>query len=430
MSRHTNQPSQLRDATSARVRAARSTFRFRDRWVHLTYKNHIDKAQLKALFEHIGDGLVTWSICHEQGHGAPGDDGSHGDLSPYEHTHAFFEWNKALDTTNARFFDIVVPTDRTRAIGRFVRGMATGSSDEHIHPHVQRIKNSEHANNIFTTYHHKEDTAPEQSDVAAGRAATIYDRIRATRSLAEACELVGIDVGTLRVNELKLLREDSTDDGPFEHIYPDAHWSLRVEFSRVLFLWGRSQTGKTQWALSQFRNPLLVSDIEDLRQFNATRHDGIVFDDMSFAHWPRTSCIHLLDWDMDRTIHMRYKNPKIPKHTRKIFTSNLPWQQVFPEDVYEAPATCGAIRERISKIVKVSGPTFYPAGTGPGDHLDDTADEEEKDPDNLEGLGRLGSLIASLQSRPSLTQEQHIDFNEEDFEMDLSIFEEPIIFGN
>lgn len=80
--------------------------------------------------------------------------------------------------------------------------------------------------------------------------------------------------------------------------------------------------GKTQWAKCHFKNPLMVRHMDDLRQFDAKFHDGILFDDMDFKHMPRTAQIHLLDWWDNASIHCRYSNAFIPKETKKIFTAN------------------------------------------------------------------------------------------------------------
>ena len=85
---------------------------------------------------------------------------------------------------------------------------------------------------------------------------------------------------------------------------------------------GEAGCGKTQYALSHFDNPKLVSHIDDLLDYDPSVHDGIVIDDMSFAHWHRTAQIHITDWDNTRSIHCRYRTATIPKHTRKIFTGN------------------------------------------------------------------------------------------------------------
>lgn len=100
--------------------------------------------------------------------------------------------------------------------------------------------------------------------------------------------------------------------------------------------------GKTQYALSHFKKPLLVSHIDTLLDYDKNYHDGIVFDDMDFKHWHRTHQIHITDWDNSRQIHCRYRTAKIPKHTMKIFVCN---EYPFSDD--------DAVRRRVT-VTKVS----------------------------------------------------------------------------
>lgn len=69
--------------------------------------------------------------------------------------------------------------------------------------------------------------------------------------------------------------------------------------------------------------------MDALKEFNSTIHGGIIFDDMSFAHYPRETQIHLLDMQDDSQIHIRYTIAKIPAYTRKIFTTNKKVWEIF-----------------------------------------------------------------------------------------------------
>jgi hypothetical protein len=53
---------------------------------------------------------------------------------------------------------------------------------------------------------------------------------------------------------------------------------------------------------------------------------------MSFTHLPRTAQIQLLDSGQGRHIHIRYVRAWIPKHTKKIFTTNEARGAIFDLD--------------------------------------------------------------------------------------------------
>lgn len=300
-------------------------FRFSGKRVHLTYAGHLsfdeEDGSLFTFLATMGE-VECYSLVHEAGHAA-GEEGE-----AYDHTHAYFQWKKRVETRNARYFDF-----------------------NGIHPHVQRIKDDHHATTIYETYHHKAPLLLKQSESSPVGRKDLIERIRGAPSLWEAVNIAGVEIKS--ISDVKLLRDDVPRPDAFQHGYPAADWTLPIDnHSRVIFLWGLTNTGKTQWAVHCFENPLIVSHMDDLGRFSSTVHDGIVFDDMAFAHMPREAAIHLLDWDFERSIHIRYKTAMLPKNTRKIFTSNRPFHEVFPAD------DTGAIRRRVSRIIHVTGPTY------------------------------------------------------------------------
>lgn len=109
----------------------------------------------------------------------------------------------------------------------------------------------------------------------------------------------------------------------------------------VLSIVGRAGCGKTTWAKQHAPKPaLFISHIDQLRLFKPGYHKSIIFDDMDIRHWPRTSQIHLIDFDNPRAIHLRHVVATIPAGTVKIFTSN--------DDIVDLSDP--AIRRRIYKI--------------------------------------------------------------------------------
>jgi len=104
--------------------------------------------------------------------------------------------------------------------------------------------------------------------------------------------------------------------GPFK-------WAMIDDWSKSHIFWGEAGIGKTEFALTHFSKPFLCSHIDELREFDPEIYDGVIFDDMSFTHTPRTNQIHLLDIDQDRAIHLRNITGFIPANTKKIFTCNV-----------------------------------------------------------------------------------------------------------
>jgi len=91
---------------------------------------------------------------------------------------------------------------------------------------------------------------------------------------------------------------------------------------RSILLTGPPNIGKTEFAKAHFRSPLFVTHRDNLGEFDPDQHDGIIFDDMDFAHWPRSAQIHITDVDNPRSIDIKYGTATIPAGTRKIFTAN------------------------------------------------------------------------------------------------------------
>lgn len=95
-------------------------------------------------------------------------------------------------------------------------------------------------------------------------------------------------------------------------------------------IYGPSGCGKTSFCLAVFPKALVVSHMDQLRDFSSEKHEAIIFDDMSFTHMPRTAQIHLTDQDLERAIHIRYGVAVIPPNTVKVFTSNI--RDIFEDD--------------------------------------------------------------------------------------------------
>lgn len=189
-----------------------TNFRFQKNRVHLTYKYHLDPQDVFASFNGIGNGLVYWSIAHEQGKNGPGG-GEPNERTleelPYDHTHILLCWNKRLTFTQPRCFDVWArpPADGEAGFTACTRivsingrgataahdGFVRGPGDEVVHPHIQPLRDDKHAATIYYEYHHKEGvpfqggTPPAQQNGQT----LLIERIREADSLGEACAIAG-----------------------------------------------------------------------------------------------------------------------------------------------------------------------------------------------------------------------------------------------
>ncbi|OMJ11002.1 hypothetical protein AYI69_g10030 [Smittium culicis] len=102
---------------------------------------------------------------------------------------------------------------------------------------------------------------------------------------------------------------------------PQIHQWDRKE--HCLWLYGDTTNGKTSYALTLFKKPLVVSSYRmllDLRD----EHDGIVFDDMSFTNLSHEESIYITDLKLPRPVKIKELKTEviIPAGMPRIFTSN------------------------------------------------------------------------------------------------------------
>lgn len=113
--------------------ASSKPFRLQNRWIMLTYKEHIEKEELH---DWISDKIGFKPDFIRSGHETAHED------TPYEHTHCVIDFGKAFQTRNCRFFDI--------------------EGETIIHPHIQTYKKYNDFENA-KRYIAKED--PENADL-------------------------------------------------------------------------------------------------------------------------------------------------------------------------------------------------------------------------------------------------------------------------
>lgn len=115
---------------------------------------------------------------------------------------------------------------------------------------------------------------------------------------------------------------------------------------KATLVYGPTNCGKTSFVLAHFENPLICSHIDKLKSLSSD-NDAIIFDDMKFKHWPKEAIIHLLDYDLDREINIRYGTVSIPAHIPKVFTHNTS-NPFYDDDIEDAQKQ--AIERRLTRV--------------------------------------------------------------------------------
>jgi len=95
-----------------------------------------------------------------------------------------------------------------------------------------------------------------------------------------------------------------------------------TDFYKTPLIIGDAGIGKTQYALSHFNNPLLVTHIDKLLDFDPAKYDGIIFDDIDWTKLSRETILFLVDNEQPRQINCRYYIANIPAFTKKMICSN------------------------------------------------------------------------------------------------------------
>lgn len=208
-----------------------------------------------------------------------------------KHYHAYVHYDNKLDTKDARFFDFM------------------GVHPNVINPGAGWISYCKKDKEFITNIELNPFTVALAEDTVEAAIEYLWKK---------RPQCMALNADRIEKNMAKKMR--SLPPKPSNY-YGPWQWPMLENINSVVLI-GRSNIGKTQFAKAHFMNPLFVSHMDKLREFDAAVHDGIIFDDMDFKHLPRTAQIHLTDWDEDRDIHARYGCAKIPANTRKIFTCN------------------------------------------------------------------------------------------------------------
>ena len=319
----------MADATRATSTASLTLpddgFRWRARAWHLTYRGHVPHEVLLALLRSATSiNTLGTSVVHESSDAE----------APYEHTHFAWLWERAPNLHGARLMDVELD----------------GSI---VHPHAVHKKSLHWLQHVFSRYHHGHKATPAGKPVFVAPVAgpwqelppgfewndAILTEVSEASDLIEGAQLAGVGVRSLHD---VLLLQQAKRPRRFEHNFSRGSFlplTLPEAFTTralgTLHIWGTVRLGKSEWALSQFENPLYVTERNDLLDFREGWHDGIVIDKLTPCERPPggftlAECERLTDFTLPASIKCLYRTARIPRGVRKIVVSNV--RDVWPAD--------------------------------------------------------------------------------------------------
>lgn len=301
------------------------SFRLVQKKFMLTFKGHLDKENLATFLCEKLKGEVEYSIAHETGE------------SGYQHTHALVSLSAKPDIKNSRALDF-----------------------EGAHPNITLPKSVEHWHNMIT-YLGKEDsnvygkiTVKRNADE---RFTAACDYVRGCTTLRQVFECTDMTIASTIASRLPYFKELWSHCGlktPSKALHSTGFSRPMLDLRFNWLIYGAAGTGKSNFALHHFKHGVLISHIDDLKKIDDLT-DGIVFDDMAFNKYPASAIIHLLDREMDRSIHARYNNAMIPANIPKIFTSNR--DDIFVPETPINEEQEAAIKRRY-KVLHVTAPLY------------------------------------------------------------------------
>ncbi len=106
------------------------------------------------------------------------------------------------------------------------------------------------------------------------------------------------------------------------------------EDKKTLLLIGEPGTGKTKFILFhlytfQKLTPLIVNNLDSLRDFKWEKHQAIIFDDCNFKDVNREELIKLLDSEDETTHNVKHLSVRIPQNTPRFVISNKTFEDLF-----------------------------------------------------------------------------------------------------
>ena len=303
-------------------------FRLQAKKFLLTYKTHVPKGELAHFIDTKMKCPCDVKICHETS-----EDG-------YRHTHCAVKVPKKPNVTDCRRFDWPV------------------EGEEAIHPNIRLPKDAKHWRAIVKYLDKQDEEVYGDLPIEYSSEEKFVEAVEYVKTCKTWRECLQAPPTVLQTISSKFgffqnYHQLMGQGRSYKSKYPLSSFKLPAQdLSKALLLTGLSNAGKTQFALAHFNEPLQVKNLDDLLEYQEGRHDGIVFDDMSFTHWQVEYVLAMLTIDEPTSIKCRYRNVRLPVGLPRIFTHN---ENPFP--IPEGPDQVTALNRRLNRVY-IDTPTY------------------------------------------------------------------------
>lgn len=251
------------------------------------------------------------------------------------HLHAYLRLDHKMNIKDERKFDLLLDGERyhpniqgarsPKAVikyvckdGKYVTNMSQSTIDEAIRNNVK----------VGDLYKEAMEKAKDNIDEAM----KVLEHPKTYRDLAVHGEAIE--------RNLRARKKQKTDPKFSLDLFKvNFEWDK----TKTLVLWGPTNTGKTSLAKALLPNALFVRHIDALKEYKSGHYTGLIFDDMSFKHWPREAQIHLLDTDNVSQINVKHSIAIIPEGTPRIITTNMMPSEILMLNIM-SPEECALSR--------------------------------------------------------------------------------------
>ena len=329
-------------SSSVIVTERKKRFRLRSSELFLTYKlchelptKDVVHGELRLLLSSRKAKITTLIISFEE------SDDDH----PYKHFHVYMKFDRHLDLKNPKALDLRHVHGQYERVRNTAAAIAytIKDSDYIVDGDAAVVKTkskltieqltSHLYSNALLLLGSKWTTAglkPQQAIDKVGEGLVEADRSKYYLHKGTIDKAVKLMMQSSHIEYFPQLHLERYPKESFEIPAPVVEWRYTDRQIKTLtfVLLGPSGCGKTELAKSLFANPLVVNEIDQLKDLTES-HDAIIFDDCELKRLTRERVINLLDVKNTHSVDVKHSHSIISRGIPKMLLSNRKFEELF-----------------------------------------------------------------------------------------------------